>query len=230
VRLPDARGRRRWAIALAIAVVLVALGAWAARHYTRPETLTALLIERTRSQLGAELSLSGSGRFGFFPDLHLVLPHPTLRESSQPAPILSAETVDIVVPWSMLWSGRYDIRNVEVIAPKLDLAALDHWIVARPPAGKLPDVRFALRVRNATLISGGRTIASGVDLAFTSAGDLAAWLEAQPWQTSSAALLPPLNGTAGAATVDIGGTRIEGVRIEARADDGNEPASGGPQP
>lgn len=217
---PRKRKRRRWPIALAIIAVLVLIGALALRHYTRPETLTALLIGNARSQLGVELALSEPGRFGFMPNLHLILPRPALRETPQSVAFLSADSADVVVPWSTLWSGRYDIEGIELIKPQLDLDALDAWLRKQPASAPRPDVRFSLRAKGATLISGGKPIATGVDLDFRSTGDVAGWLAGR--SESSTMLLPPLAGTIDAPAVEVGGTRLEGVHIESREDDGAE--------
>ena len=215
--MPETKRRRRWPIALAIVAGLVLIGALVARHYTRPEALTAFLIDNARSQLGAALVVGESGRFGFMPDLHLVLPNASLGALERQAPFLSTKNADVVVPWSTLWSGRYEIRRIELVAPQLDLDALDAWLASRP-AGKTPDVRFALHASDATLTSGGKTIASGVELEFASAGDLADWLEKRAAAPASTTLLPPIDGTAKAAVIEVGGTRLEGVRAETRED------------
>jgi len=223
--MPEARRRRRWPIVLAIVVVLFVIGALIARHFTRPETLTAMLIDNARSQLGAELGLSETGRFGFLPKLHLTLAHPTLRQTPQTGAFLSADSADVVVPWSILWSDRYEIHRVELVKPRLDLDALDAWLASRPSSPTPPDVRFSLRATDATLILGGKRIAERVNLDFASTGDLIGWLNAQ--RSSTSVLLPPLSGTAEAKSMTIGDTTLENVRIESREDDAKA-ASGNP--
>lgn len=217
--MPETRRRRRWPIVLALVAALAIAGFIAARHYMRPETLTAILIANARSQLGAELAVGAPGRFGFVPDLHLVLPKPSLGQASQP-PFLRAESADIVVPWSILWSDRYEIRRIDLVSPELDLDALNAWLSTRP-AGKAPDVRFTLRATDATLVAGGKPVASGVELEFASTGDLAAWLDEQ--KNATGPLLPPIAGTAKADSIEIGGTKLEGVRIETHEDEAASP-------
>ncbi|HKE46955.1 MAG TPA: hypothetical protein VKB52_02740 [Rhodanobacteraceae bacterium] len=209
--MPEQKRRRRWPIVLAIVAALVPISALVARHFTRPEALTAFLIDNARSQLGAVLVVSNAGRFAFVPEFHLVLPDPSLAASERGAPFLTAKNADVVVPWSMLWSGRYEIRRIELVSPRLDLDALDAWLASRP-AAKTPDIRFALHASDATVVSGGKTIASGVELEFANAGDLAEWLDKR------ATLLPPIAGTAKAAVIEVGGARLEGVSVESRDD------------
>lgn len=199
---------------LALAACVLAAGAFAIWYGTRPETLTAFLVGQARSRLGISLALDGTARFGFVPALHLVLPRPTLGDSANATPFLRAETADVVVPWSVLWSDRIEIRSVDLAEPTLDLDALDRWLAARPSSGALPDVRFAIRAKGARIVAGAKTIASDVDLDLASAGDLSAWLGRRATNPATAPLLPPLGGTLRAASIEIEGTRIEGVRIE----------------
>ncbi|HJT98254.1 MAG TPA: hypothetical protein VJ696_08050 [Rhodanobacteraceae bacterium] len=217
--MPESRRRRRWRIALAIAVLAIVTGALLFRHYSRPEALTALLAANAKRALGAELSLAGPARFGFVPDLHLVLPQPSLGDAG--APFLSAEHADVVVPWSILWQDdRYEIRRIELASPRVDLDALARWLASRPAGAESPDVRFTLVANDATLIANGKPVASGVDLSFASVGDVIDWAKhAGP----STPLLPPLAGTAKAAVVEFEAVRLEGVRIETRDDKAGTP-------
>lgn len=228
--MAEKRRRRRWSIALAVVVALFAIGALMLRHYTRPETLTALLIDNARSQLGAELGLSETGRFGFTPNLHLTLARPSLKETPESLPFLSADSVDVVMPWATLWSDRYDIERIELVRPVLDLDALNTWFAARPASTPV-DVRFALRATDATLVAGGKMIAKDVDLDFASTGDISAWIANRPGSSARSTLLPPLAGTVDAAVVEIDGTRVEGLHIESREDEAAAKQSAGkPQP
>jgi uncharacterized protein involved in outer membrane biogenesis len=215
------RRRRRWLIALGLLIVLGAIGALALHRYSRPERLTAFLIEQTRGLTGAELSLSGVAGFDFSPSLHLVLPKPALK--SKDAALLTAASLDVAVPWHTLWSDRIDIERIVIEQPVLDLDALKAWLAARPPSNSSADVRFVLDLRNGTVLSGGKKLAEGVDLQLANAGDLAGWL--QKWQAAGNKIdaLPPLDGNAAARSVEIGGTRIEGLRVEL-SDDAPAPA------
>jgi len=217
--MPEVRRRRRRWIALAVVVALLGVGALIVRHLARPEAMTAMLVGNARSQLGAELVLSESGRFGFMPDLHLTLANPSLKETPQSIAFLSADAADVVVPWAVLWSDRYDIQSIDLVKPRLDLDALNAWLASRPPSAPPPDIRFSLRAKDAVVIAGGKVIAEHVDLDFASTGDVTGWLTRQRDSVKTSTLLPPLSGTIEAATVEFGDARLEGVRIESREDD-----------
>jgi uncharacterized protein involved in outer membrane biogenesis len=209
-----------------LALVLIGAGAaLALRHFTRPQALTTLLIDQTRSALGAKLSLDGTAHFDFVPKLHLVLPHPTLKAIGASTPFLEAESLNVVVPWHTLWVDRYDIEQIDLAKPTLDLDRFSAWFNARPPSGAPADVRFSLHVVSGTIISAGKAVAQGLKMDFASTGDLAAWLAKLAKVTSSTALVPPLRGSAAAAALQIGSTHLDDVRIEIRDDDANHPAA-----
>lgn len=211
--------RRRWPYVLLALALLAGIGALVLRHYTRPDKLSALLIEQAQSQLGLKLSLRDRAGFGLLPRLRVLLPKPVL-EAAGGGVLLDADSIGVVVPWRTAWGERVDIEGIEVEKPRLDLDALARWLAARPPGGATPDVRFAIRVRDGTLLASGKPLAEGLNLQFANAGDLAAWL-AQV-RAADSALLPPLAGSAEAATVHIGTTRIEGLRVDVQ-DDGAAP-------
>ncbi len=211
--------RRRWLIASIALLALLGCGLLALRHYARTETLTALLVRQTRDLTGAELTLGEGAHFDFLPRLHLVLPQPALTAGG-PHALLRLDSLEADVPWHSLWSRRFDIERLELVRPVLDLDALHAWLDARPPAAApLPDIRFVLRVTDGAIVRGSKLLAQDLDLQFASGGDVAAWLariEADPATTT---LLPPLAGSAAAATIEIGDTRLEDVHIEVLGDD-----------
>lgn len=204
--------RRRWPFVLLALALLAGIGALVLRHYTRPEKLTALLVDQVRSQFGLGLALDGSAGFRFLPTLRLRLPKPQAKFGDDT--LLGAAAIDVAMPWRSLWGERVEIERIEIDHPQLDLDALSSWLAARPAGGATPDVRFAVRVREGTLLASGEPLSEGVNLDFANAGDLAAWF-ARALEPDSA-LLPPLAGEASARSVRIGGTRIEGLRVEVR--------------
>ena len=207
--------RHRWRIALIALVLLGGTAALALRYYTRPDQLTALLVAQVQSAVGADLVINGKASFGFFPELRVSLPHPTLKAHGTSVTVLRADALEAVVPWHTLWASHYDIKRVDLIKPNLDLDALQALLAARPPTSTAPpDVRFALRVEDGTVTSSGKTIAQGLNMAFANSGDLAAWLQ----NVDAGALLPPLSGSADAATLQFGSTRLDDVHIDVRGD------------
>ncbi|MEO7325370.1 MAG: AsmA family protein [Dokdonella sp.] len=209
---------RRWHIALSVLLVLVIAAAITLRWFTRTDHLTALLIDKARSALGAELVIGDGAHYELWPKLHLVLPHPSLKASASAA-FVQADSLEVTLPLRTLWADRYDIEHVRLIKPTLDLDALKAWSNAQPPSTSAPpDVRFSLHIDDGTVTAGGQPVAQGVTLDFASAGDVTAWLTQIRAQANVGALIPPLNGSADAAVLQIGSTRLEGVHVDVRDD------------
>jgi uncharacterized protein involved in outer membrane biogenesis len=219
---------RRWRIALLAFVLLVGVGALALRWFMRTEHLTAMLVEQTRSALGADLALDGRAHYDLWPKLHLVLPRPSLKTStsntSTAAALVAADSLEVVVPWRILWADRYDIERIDLIKPTLDLDTLSAWLGARPPSASAPPtVNFSLRIDDGTITASGKPVAQGVNLEFASAGDVVAWLTQIRAQANAGALIPPLNGSADASILQVGTARLEGVHVDVH-DDSAKPA------
>ena len=205
--------RRRWPIVLAALVIVVGSVAFAVRHYTRPERLTAILVAQARSTLGADLATSGAATFGFFPNLSVALPNPTLKAHGVATVMVRADTLRAVVPWNFLWSNEVDIERIELVRPVLDIDALNAWLATRPASGApVPDVRFSLRVDDGTITSGGKSIAQGLSLRFANSADLATWYSRLGATPTS--LIPPLSGSADASMLQFGDTRLDDVHIK----------------
>jgi len=200
----------------AVAAILVAVGL-ALRHYTRPDTLTALLQAQVRQQLGAELTVGSGARYGFWPRLHVLLPEPSLRAAGSATPIATAGSLEVSLPLASLWSDATVIDHLVLAAPRVDVDALEAWLAARPPApdSTLPDIRFALEIRDGRLIRRGAVLADGVELTVASTGDVAAWL-ARVRADPAAAQLPPMTGRLRAQRIHAGGVDLEGVELEVR--------------
>jgi hypothetical protein len=204
---------RRWPYVIALLLVLVVAGSFAVREFVRPEKLTAMLVGEVRTRLGASLELGGNARFGVWPSLHVELPQAALRNPAATAPFLATESIDVVVPWRSLWGDALEIERIELDAPRLDLEALDAWLAARPAGGDMAGFSVRIVATDGSLARGAATLASGIDIDLASAGDLAAWLasdEGDPKRT----LIPPLAGSIEAAEVQLGETRLRGVRID----------------
>jgi len=210
--------RRRWRIVLAVLGVLVIVVVLAIRHYSRAERLTALIVDQTRGALGADLAIGGMAHYEFWPGPHFVLPAPSLKASGASA-FIKADAIEVRMPWRILWADRYEIEQIDVIRPVLDLDALSAWLGTRPASTTpIPDVRFNLHLIDGTAISGGRTIAQGLDIAFVNSGDMATWIDGLRAHPDANALVPPLTGSADAKLLQIGTTRLEGVHLEVKDD------------
>ncbi|MGN6521550.1 MAG: hypothetical protein ACTHK2_19260 [Dokdonella sp.] len=214
---PAARPRRRrwWLRLLLVLVALGIAGAFLVHHYTRPQRITALLVERVRDDLGAELRLGGDAGYAFLPRLRAVLPQAELVAGG--TRVLQADALRAAMPWHSLWSSQLEIESIELVRPVLDLDALQAWLAALPPSrSPIPDVRFALHVEDGRILHGGRPLADGVTIDLANRADLAAWLRA--WDPAAPDLVPPVAGTVRVDSAQIGETRIEGLKVEVRDD------------
>lgn len=214
-----ATGRRRWRwpYLLLVLGVLGLVAAFALHRYSRPQRLADLLAGQVREQLGADLVLDGVAGFELTPRLQALLPRPQLVAGGRT--LLRADAIAASVPWRTLWGDHYEIERIELQRPVLDLDALRAWLAARPSSdASAPDVRFTLRVVDGVVIASGKPLADGIDIDFANSGDLAAWFATLDRDTSGIAPLPPGRGSASAASLQVGETRLEGVRIELRDD------------
>lgn len=211
------RRRRRWLFALLALALLGGAGALVLWHYMQPARLTALLVQQAQARLGVELALEGDADFGFLPRLHLHLPKPRLRAGD--GILLAADTIDVRVPWSSLNGQRIEIEHLDIVRPRVELDALSRWLAGRPPSdAATPDLRFALTLRDGTLLADGKPVAEGIHLQFTNTDDLAVWF-ARLARTSTS-VLPPAVGTGSIDRLQIGTTRIEGLKLDLRDGDG----------
>jgi hypothetical protein len=219
--------RRRWPHVVVLCLVLIAGSALLIRHLLRAERMTAMVVAQTRSLLDADLQLGAVGTFEFSPDLRLRLARPSLKADAAARAMLSADSIDVIVPWHTLWSDRYDIERIELVRPVLDLDALSAWSAKRS-GGAAPDVRFTLHVTDGSIVSAGVPVAAGIDVDLANSADVYAWLDQARASHGVGAQLPPVRGTASARSLQVGDTRIEGVRIEISDDAAAPPATGGP--
>ncbi len=209
------RRRRRWLFALLALAVLGGTGALVLRYYMQPARLTALLVQQAQTRLGVELALEGNAGFGFLPRLHLHLPKPRTRSGDEV--LLTADAIDVRVPWSSLSGQRIEIEHLDIVRPRVELDALSRWLARRPPSdAATPDVRFALTLRDGTLLADGKPVAEGIHLDFANSDDLAAWF-ARLARTSTR-VLPPATGKGSIDRIQIGTTRIEGLKLDLRDD------------
>jgi uncharacterized protein involved in outer membrane biogenesis len=209
-----ARRRWRWGLLLGVLAVLLA-GGLALRHYTRPATLTALLQAQVRQHLGAELDVGEGAQYGFWPRLHVRLPELSLHAAGAARPIITARTLDLALPIASVWSREPAIERLVLVAPTVDLDALDAWLATRPASQAAPEIRFALEVRDGRIIRKDVVVARALDGTLASAGDVAAWLERTRGDPATARL-PPLAGHIRVEQVRVGEVRLDDVEVELR--------------
>lgn len=212
------RRRRRWPWLLLVLGLLGLAAAFALHRWSRPQRLADLLVSQVREQLGAELVLDGAAGFELTPRLRALLPKPRLLADGRT--ILSADAIAASVPWRTLWADRYEIERIELQRPVLDIDALRAWLAQRPSSdAPTPDVRFALGIVDGSVVASGKPVAEGVDIDFANSGDLAAWLATLGRDAGAIAPLPPARGSGSIERLQIGETRLEGLRIELRDDE-----------
>lgn len=209
-----ARNRRR-RIALGVFVVLFVAGALIARHLLKPESLSAVLAAQARSQFGIELAFTEPAQFELWPTLHLHMLNPTLRARTDAPPMLVADAIDAVVPWSTFWNDEPRIDAIKLVKPRFDSDAVQAWLDARP-ASTNPIVvpAFQLRIHDGSVARGTQTMADGIELEFAHAGQLGAWLAQWSHDSTAANLIPPVNGQTTIRSLDIGTSHLEGVTIK----------------
>lgn len=203
--------------ALKIAGVLLALAAGALlvlRHYAEPGRVAALLGEQTRARLGLDLAFTTPARYSLWPHLSLTLDEARFSLPGESEPLLTLQRLDVSLPWSSLVDSRLVVDELQLTAPRLELLALQRWL-ARGNDDAAPDLRLHLRIDDATVLRGGKTIASAIGFG----GDIDTLRLQQWWRDLAAAdpdagALPPLPGTARIGSIELDGVRLEGVLIE----------------
>lgn len=154
--------RARLVLAAATVALLLAVGSlhWA----SRPQRLTGMLLDRLGDALGLEITASGASEYTLRGDPRLVVRNLVARQPHAPEPILRAERVELVLPWSTIRArgGVHEAIRLELDAPQLDLPALRRWQATRPPAEapRVPTLTDGLSVRDGRLVGDGWSIES----------------------------------------------------------------------
>lgn len=147
--------RRKWLRWASLAMLAVAaLGVlWLAQ----PRHLAPAVLGLAGDALGLEITAQGAADYRLRGTPQLVVRGLSAREPGAAQPLLTAERVLIALPWSTLRARGRDltVTRVELDAPVLDLAALQHWQARRPPGDTpLPTLTGGLRVVRGTLKGG----------------------------------------------------------------------------
>jgi hypothetical protein len=127
---------RRRKIALFLIAALILIAALLLRWLSRPEFVTAALLDRTGKALGLEITATGVGEYRLRGTPQLIVRNVTAREPGDKAALLTAERIFISVPWSTLRARGSDLtaNRMELDAPVLDMAAFQRWQAKRPPS------------------------------------------------------------------------------------------------
>jgi hypothetical protein len=125
---------RRARIALVGAGILVMLLALSLRMFLQPERFTRTVLDRAGQALGLEITASGIGEYRLRGMPQMIVRGLVVREPGATTPLLRAERALLSLPWSTLRArgSVLEATRIELDAPRLDVPALQHWLVTRP--------------------------------------------------------------------------------------------------
>ena len=151
---------------LALAAVLVLVVA--VYLLLQPDRFTAMLQKRARSA-GLQLSLANPASPTLFPHPALDLDGITLNADGATTPILLAARGQLTLPWHTLLGGPTTISQLQLDAPRVDLAALQDWLTRLPaqPAGmppNIPRVDTGISITRGSIVRGDQMLLGNVTL------------------------------------------------------------------
>lgn len=152
--MTDAPRKRRWPKILAILAALALLAAWWVDRQLEPTRLASTVLSAIGESQGLEITFAGTPDYALRPEPRLRLPNLVARQPGAAAPLLTAQEVEVSLPWSTIWGeGPVVITRIALEAPALDLAALEAWQASRPDTGpfELPTLTRGLQVRDGRL-------------------------------------------------------------------------------
>ena len=151
--------RRRILRILLVLAVLVLLAGLALRYVLEPQRATRFLLDRVGTALNLEITASGSTEYRLRGTPTLVLRDVIAREPGAHAPLLRADRIFLSLPWSTVRARGAVLAatRIELDAPVLDLAALQHWLATRPPSTptRMPSLSEGIRIRDGVLQADG---------------------------------------------------------------------------
>lgn len=220
--------RRRWPWILLAALLLLVLAAVTAlRWFADPARLTARLIGIAQDRAEIKITLEGNASFRYWPGLRLHLPALEVRGVDAELPMLSAQAMDVTLPWSILRDDELAIEHIELLEPTIHIDRVQQWLAQRTdPGAGMPSFRMHLRIRNAALYRQGEALFQGMDADINAGDALLDWF--QTLDSAQTSLIPPIQGDAQLAELQLGETRIEGVRVtigKANGGQGSEAAA-----
>jgi hypothetical protein len=140
----------------------------------QPDRFTAMLKQQANNA-GLELTLSSPASPTLFPRPALQLEGITLiaRESgpgnASNMPILLAANGRLVLPWHTLFGGPVVISRMQINSPRVDLDALQTWLMSLPPQStavpeQIPRIVTGVRIRNGSVVENNSQWLDGVSL------------------------------------------------------------------
>jgi hypothetical protein len=160
---------RRATMVFAVVAAGLLLVAGLLHRASRPQPLTALLLDRIGAPLGLEITADGASEYTLRGDPRLVVRSLVVRQPGTAAPILRAGRAALSLPWSTIRArgAVLEAIRLELDDPHLDLSALRRWQATRPPTGaaRIPSLTKGLAVRRGRLTGTGWSIdALGIDV------------------------------------------------------------------
>jgi hypothetical protein len=166
----------RWLL-IALATVLggIALIVLASLYLLlQPDRFTAMLQQQA-SAAGLQLTLSSPASPTLFPRPALQLEGITLvargngSANASNMPILLAANGRLVLPWHTLFGGPMVISRMQINSPRVDLDALQAWLMSLPPQSaavpeQIPRIVTGVRIRNGSLVENNSQWLDGVSL------------------------------------------------------------------
>lgn len=211
--------RTRTRIIFFILFALLATIAFVIYRYSQPERLSGLLVDQLQSNYGLQLSMPTAARIDFSPGVSVKLDHPVVTAAAGSTPLLTANAVDIALPWSTLFGDKPVIDRIALQQPRIDVDSLQAWLATQVSAGGPTVVpAFDLSLQDGTVMRGDQTLATGVNASLQGSAELGAWIDAWTKAGGPVSPIPPVNGTLDATRINVGETRLDGVRL--RIDDG----------
>lgn len=199
------RRRRRWPLVLLVLALLLAGASWMLARLLEPERLSRFLLRQASEATGLELRVAAPADIALWPDLHIRMLGLQAAHAGQ-APVLTAERVDLVLPWSALLQRQAVVRHLRLLRPELDLQALSRWRTATaqpgPPAPlQVPQLTASLSIEDGTIRADAPAGAAGGAPAMgwrLSSVQLqtSALLEGAPFRAAASAVLQRNGGSA----------------------------------
>lgn len=135
---------------LGLGAIALAGLSWLALQLALPSArVVPALLTRLGASMDLEISARGdpASRLGTLPTF--VVRDLVVRQPGAVRPLLQARRLLVALPWRTLrgLGEPLELARVELDSPRLDLAALQHWLATRPPGdGRLPTLSGGLQV------------------------------------------------------------------------------------
>jgi len=158
----DAPKRRRWPLIAGALIVGLILILALLRHFMQPERLSAALIAQAEAATGLDIELAAPADISLWPDLNIVLRGLQARAEAGARPLLTAERVELALPWGALFGNGVEITALRLVRPRLDRDAAQAWLGSRtssvgpPSPPRLPRLTAELRIIEGQLIGRAR--------------------------------------------------------------------------